>query len=219
MKRKNKKNKPNILKIIFIFFIIILLISLFLFNVLQQRLVPIIENLSTTHGKSIINNSINLTISKIVENNKIIQSDFYTLNTDDNNNVTSIEINTLLINSICGALSENVLNSLENESNKTLVIPFSSMVNAPLINNLGPNIPINMVPIGNVDTNYETSFSEAGINQTTFEMWINLDITMQVVNPINTIKIHITRKIPIVTTIINGNVPSYFGNIYGDSFQ
>ncbi len=209
--KKKKKSKKNFGRNFLLFLIFIISLSLFLFNVLQQRLVPIIENLSTTHGKSIINTSINTTISNMVADDNLTQSSFYTINTDKSNNVTSIEINTFLINSVCGILSENVRDTLEHESNKSLIIPFSSMINAPLINNFGPNIPINMLPIGNVDTNYETSFSDAGINQTTFEIWINLEVTMQVINPINTIRIDIDKRVPLVTTIINGDVPSYLG--------
>ena len=87
---------------------------------------------------------------------------------------------------------------------------FSSITGINFFNTAGPKFKINVVPIGNALVDYETKFISAGINQTNFQVWLDIKFNSQVINPLNQKKFVFKKKIPLINTIINGTVPNTY---------
>ena len=68
-----------------------------------------------------------------------------------------------------------------------------------------------MIHKDDTKVDYETSFSQAGINQTNYKVWLTVEITLRMVNPLKSTDVTTTRKIMLIDTIIKGNIPqTYF---------
>lgn len=204
-KKKSKKSKNKIL-----FFLILITISTLVFIVFDTQLTNVINKMTSIYVKDYINKAINFELVKLTDDENISSKDFYTITYDKNNEIRAIELNTLLINKICGKISNNISTDLNNNEEKELLIPFSTFLDIPYFYGYGPNIPIDIYPIGNVDVNYFSNFNEAGINQSSLEIWIEVKAQIEVMNPITQNEIEISRRVPIVGTIINGTVPEGF---------
>lgn len=50
----------------------------------------------------------------------------------------------------------------------------------------------------------------AGINQTNYKIWLTVNITVSLANPIYSKNVNMTRKIMLVDTVIKGEVPSSY---------
>ena len=64
--------------------------------------------------------------------------------------------------------------------------------------------------MGSAEVDYETEFISAGINQTNYKIWLTVDITVSLANPLYSKRVNMTRKIMLVDTIIKGEVPSNY---------
>lgn len=73
--------------------------------------------------------------------------------------------------------------------------------------------------MGGTDVDYKTEFMSEGINQTNYKIWLTVNITVSLANPIYSKNVNMTRKIMLVDTVIKGEVPSsYLGVPLADLF-
>lgn len=215
MKKLNKYEKRLIIakrfKLISIFFTLIIIFTLIYFD-FDRRMDVATEILINTKSKSIITNTINSSMLSIFKKYNIKSTDLYTTNFNKKGELLTVDVNTVLINDICNTLSSEITNNLSNKTNDVISVPIFSLYDLTLIEGLGPVITNSILPTGSVEVTYDTSFKEAGINQTNFDLWLNVTCTLEMASPITKSETVQTRKIPIISTIINGNVPSYYTN-------
>lgn len=202
-KRFFKRIKYTVILILFIY------IFFSIYNVIANRIIATTNSVTKIKTQSIVNESLNRTLSSIIEEQNIELSNFYKVNLDENGEIKTIDVNTLLINEISNSLSDNLLQEFENNENLTFKIPLFSLFNSTFINDNGPMIKLSLLPIGNVNVTHETSFTSAGINQTNFQVWLNVECYIQMTNPVSEEIVVEKRRIPLVNTLINGNVPDY----------
>lgn len=204
-----KRTKKNFLIPLIIFCIIFLFIAF----VADKK---IFDN-AIIQSKFVINNMINCAITAAVDEaikkNNIESSDFCSVNSN-NNQINSVVTNTVLINKFCNELAVCIPQEFLKLGYGQIKIPlgaiFSSVSGFNLFNTLGPCVKIRIVPAGNALIDYETKFISAGINQTNFQIWLNVRFNSQIVNPLQKKEIVFQKKVPLVNTIINGSVPNAY---------
>ena len=92
-------------------------------------------------------------------------------------------------------------------------MPLGAALGLTLFAGSGPRIPISIVPVGTVQTDFETEFEACGINQTRHEISLEATTTMRIVIPTGTDTIQVTSTIPIAESIIVGTVPESYVNV------
>jgi sporulation protein YunB len=118
--------------------------------------------------------------------------------------------NTQQINLFCANLNKKINTAMQTLPYEKILIPLGAASNSNFFANWGPQIPFTLMPGGEITSDYETSFVTAGINQINYKIWINVAIEIQIVNPLYSEKITLTKKIMLVDTIIGGKVPDLF---------
>jgi len=118
-------------------------------------------------------------------------------------------------------LSKNLLTNTDIELLRegiVLEIPLGIVTDNSLLTNLGPKIPLRLSFTGEVESYISTSIDEYGINNALITIFVNIDVSEQVILPIESKKITVSQKIPIAIKIINGVVPNYYwGDIASNS--
>lgn len=84
-----------------------------------------------------------------------------------------------------------------------------------ILSGRGPNIPIKMSTIGNVETELVSQFSHAGINQTLHRIYLNVNCKVTILTPFDTIEENITNQVLIAEAVIVGEVPSNYYSLNG----
>ena len=93
-------------------------------------------------------------------------------------------------------------------------VSIGSITGNPLFANIGPKIPLNLKPIGNVTAEVTTNITEYGLNNALIEVSIELETTTIIQMPFLSKKITVKNKIPLTMEIIQGIIPGYYLN-YG----
>ncbi len=214
MKKINRHNMRKLslqIKSIFILLIIITIFILF-FKDLNKKIDSASKDLLKIKSKSIISRIVNSTLEDILKTKNLKSTDLYTSVYSQNGDLLQININTLLVNNICNTLSENITTEFLTNKSDVIVLPILSLYNFNIPVPFSPTITSPVIPIGNVDVSYDTSFTTAGINQTKFELWLTIDCQLQTANPLTDEVFIENRRVPLISTIINGNVPTYLNN-------
>ena len=90
-------------------------------------------------------------------------------------------------------------------------ISIGNIFNNNFLANIGPRIPLKMNLNGNVDVEIKNKITEYGMNNALIEIFIEITVSPVIVMPFVSEEITVVNRIPIVTEIIQGDIPdSYF---------
>ena len=212
MRKKHHRRPPvrhgnQIKAVLLIIVMVVALGAAYFFAMFDKRFFPAAIEIASISAQANINKLIDDSIKKITADMGLNSSDFYVKSLDNDGKVNSLSANTLLINEVCAELAVGVSQSLSNAGPEVVGIPIGSLLGIDMFANTGPAYKVKILPRGNATVDYETSFVAAGINQINFQIWLNIESKVQIVNPLQSREMIISRKISLVNTVINGEVP------------
>lgn len=190
------------------FFIIIILgiIFLILFEIIANKFVmPICE----TYAKNSINNILSSALSENLLN-VVAYDDLVEIEQDAQGNVLLIKNNTLKMNQIIGAGSGIAEETLSKMEKMGMGIPIGYIIGSNLLNEYLPKIKFKFRQLSNVSTEFESTFEEAGINQTIHRIYLKLEAEVLLIFPGFSKEILVDSSIPLCETIIIGKVPNSY---------
>jgi sporulation protein YunB len=193
---------------------ITLIIAIFLFllnfisNYFSRRVDVYVAQKARLEASKIISEAISESVLPHIDMDTLIKM------MGEDSKIDSIYINTYQINEIMAKTSLTIqreLDKIENDEKlNNLVVPFSIILGDFLLYEYGPDIYINIYPVGSAFCDVVTTFDNYGINNTLLEINIVVDITLATVIPLQKQLIDVRTKIPIVVQVIQGKVPTYY---------
>ena len=129
---------------------------------------------------------------------------------DLNGNITALKTNMSEVN----RLKTDILNLINDEilsmDTTDLGIPIGSLILPELLSGKGPEIPVQILSIRNSEGSFESSFTEAGINQTLQQltMHVSVDVSILVLGAAESFTV--SSQVVVAETIIVGKVPDTF---------
>ena len=84
-----------------------------------------------------------------------------------------------------------------------------------ILSGTGPNVPIKIAIMGNVDTEVKSEFINQGINQTLHRIYLNLDCKMKIITPLQNFDRNIINQVIIAEHVIIGNIPDTYYELEG----
>ncbi|MBD3108788.1 sporulation protein YunB [Bacillus sp. AGMB 02131] len=90
-------------------------------------------------------------------------------------------------------------------------IPLGVATNVNLFANSGPEVPVRLSLVRDVDSQIRTKMTHSGINNTFFELFVDIEVEMQIVIPFYSDREPIKQSVKIGDYFIEGEVPSYYG--------
>lgn len=195
------------IKIILIISFILFLLN-FISNYFSRRVDVYVAQKARLEVSKIISETISASVLPYIDLDNLIKM------VGEDSEINSIYINTYQINEIMAKASlaiQNELNKIENDEQlNNLVVPFSIILGDFLLYEYGPDIYINIYPVGSALCDVVTTFNDYGINNTLLEISIIVDITLATVIPLQKQIIDVRTRIPIVVQVIQGKVPTYY---------
>lgn len=226
--RRIKRRK--ILKTKDLFILISILISMFSFvflKLVDKALVPILHNYAESETITLITLLINESI-KNYSNSDFINESIKTV-TNSNNEIISIDFDTLSINRSLYEITENIQYNLKSIENKKSVlptkyeifdeegriiyfIPMGVLMGNSILSNIGPKIPVSASVIGDVISNLRTETSSYGINNSLIKIYVDIDVSAMMVLPFTSKRFNIKNEVLIGMKVVQGSVPEYYGS-------
>ncbi|MGG7160677.1 sporulation protein YunB [Clostridium baratii] len=200
-KAQTKRYKSFIVIIIALFIVFNLLLTLF-----DKKVMPSVLNISETMMRAEAIKTIN-TVSVEVFDEETSKKDIVKIERDKNNKINSISADTMLLNKLSSEIAIRCNERLEELGAKGIEVPLGWMTDKSVYYNLGPKITIEMEPLGNIESSYESVFESAGINQTRHKIYLNVKAKIKIIIPMYTKELEVDAQIPLSETIIVGEIP------------
>lgn len=198
--------------------ILILALIGWAFVSLRARLWPVVRSLAQTQVINTASDLINDAILEQIMEGEIQYDRIVYFEKDLNGRITALKTNMAEVN----RLKTETLNIINDEilaqDTEHLGVALGSLILPEFFSGKGPLIPVRILAIRNSDANFESFFTEAGINQTLqqLSMDVIVDVTILVLGQTETFTV--SSQMVVAETIIVGEVPATYlqtGGQYG----
>ena len=129
--------------------------------------------------------------------------------------IIAINANIIELNKLSSEISYKIQEKLNNLDKVSVEIPVGTMVGLHILSGYGPDVKIKLVPMGNIETKFDTEFASEGINQTKHTIYMNIQSTITVVAPFIGSSVECNSTVTVAETIIVGDIPDTYYNIEG----
>ena len=129
---------------------------------------------------------------------------------DNNGQVALLSANTVRMNQLADRAGSAALRRLGSMTSEQVSVPLGAAMGLSLFAGSGPGIPVSIVPVGSVRTEFATEFEACGINQTRHKVYLSLTASIRIVIPTGTKTAKVTANMLVTESIIVGGVPEGF---------
>jgi sporulation protein YunB len=219
-----------VLLLSFVFFLLSTAFGIWVVNKgIEPTLMQIAESETRNIAAIVINKAITKRTTNIGEDDKVIEfipstngkASNATLNTDLINRVlaeTTTQIQKNLRTAKSGDLASlEQLTDMEIETDEEKAsdgivwyVPLGQATQIALLGNLGPKIPVKFTAIGDVRPDVKIESKPMGINNTWVDVFIHIEVSVQIITPFATEITKIEQSIPVGNSLIHGDVPQFY---------
>lgn len=129
---------------------------------------------------------------------------------DANGQVALLSANTMRMNQLADKAGKAAQHMLETMSSEQVSVPLGAALGLTIFAGSGPRIPVSIVPVGSITTNFDTEFEACGINQTRHKVFLTVTAKIRIVIPNGAKTTEVTVNMLVAESIIVGAVPEGF---------
>jgi sporulation protein YunB len=214
-KNLKKLKKIKVLVIVCLIIFIPLIIVSFADNYYSDRTTMYIGKQIELASTKTLQEVINRNVLNEVNSNELVN-----INYSDTSNISSVIINTKLVNNILNDaynVMDEVFNNHLEEYFVDLEIPLGTLVSKSIFSGMGPNIKIPITPVGSYKLDILTNTISYGINNSLIELYLKINMDIEALIPLQKEKFPTETKIIILSQVIQGEVPKYYYSSNGDA--
>ena len=202
-KRRNKSKKRLILGIITI------IVTLMLIDI-QIR--PLVKSVAASQAQIISTKAISEAIEHELARIDIDYSDLVTIQKCEDGSICAISTNVQKTNTLKSAVTLAIEGQISHTTPKTVSIPLGTLTGVELFTGRGPMIKMKISLPSSTITDFRSEFTEAGINQTKHQIYINVHTDVHALIPGYPTNTTVDTDIMVAETIIVGDVPHVFAS-------
>lgn len=198
---------------IFLRLVAVLLIIAVLAVAVDKKLYPVVKDFAVTKAQIFANTTINEAVSDYMEAENLSYSDIIIVSRNSEGRVDSAEANTVLINKIKTAVVARVREKIPDEEYSYISIPLGSLSGSSYLSGRGPAIRVKVKLASNVRVDFESCFTDAGINQTLHSINIKVTSNVYILLPYSSCSATFSTDYLIGQSVIVGAVPDAYTNV------
>ncbi len=213
----NRVSKRKISGVLVFFLILFLLLGNAIYFLKIVR--PVTEQLAKNQAKVVAELATHRAIDKLFAGKSY--DEIVTLSRTEEGIITAIESNMTRVNQLKAQAALAITEEIAKEEKMTVAVPLGTLMGYDLLSGIGPRIPMELMPYGNTMVDFESSLSASGINQTLLSITLKVETSVSVILPTGSTSQKIETQIPVVQTVIVGQVPENYVSIdrMGEAFE
>ena len=172
----------------------------------NARLRPILFELAITQTS----NCITAAIDRAVSEQAISYNDLVSLERSASGEIVALTSNMAQANILRAQLLETTLDALKNLETMEFMIPLGTIFDWDMLSGRGPDIGVCVLYTGTASSEFENSFSSAGINQTCHQIVFRVQAEISILLPGRQEKATVDTRVCVAETIIVGKVPETY---------
>ncbi|MBQ4266092.1 MAG: sporulation protein YunB [Clostridia bacterium] len=189
--------------------LLLALVLLVLFLLIDRNFKPVVFSLAEARSAAMASQVLYGALAEAIEEG-VAYGDLMTVRMDERGQVALLTANTMQMNRLADRAGEAALRRLNNMSSERVTVPLGAALGVTLFAGSGPGIPVSIVPIGSIATEFATEFEACGINQTRHKVYLQVKASIRIVIPTGAKTTQVTANMLVAESIIVGAVPEGF---------
>ena len=185
------------------------LLLLAVFLLIDRNFKPLVFSLAEARSAAMASQVLNGALAEAIEDG-IAYEDLMTVRMDERGQVALLMANTMRMNQLADHAGQAALRRLNNMSSERVTVPLGAALGMTLFAGTGPGIPVSIVPIGSIATDFATEFEACGINQTRHKVYLKVTASIRIVIPTGAKTTEVSANMLVAESIIVGGVPEGF---------
>ncbi len=212
--RRQNRKYSRLFKYIRRSVIVFIAFNLGLIFLCESKLETFVPEYVRTQAELMSSTAVNDAVQHTLEAFDCTYNDLAVIKYSDSGSIKAIETDTLLLDKIKIATSKAAQNEIEKIHDCGVNIPLGAFTDIAILSNSGPDININTSITGSFNSEVVSTFEQAGLNQTVHH--IKLVLTSKIITTSLDYVGYITftTDYEIAQTVIVGEIPSSYGNLY-----
>jgi len=174
---------------------------------------PFVFTYAKSEAETIILNATNEAVLNILDENDISYSDISNVSRDADGIITGIEIDIEKINRLKSQISNELSKIVSDNDKYDLYIPMGTLFGSEYTTGYGPKIRFKMQLTETAILDFESKFTQAGINNVLHQIIIKIDVKSSVLMMGATDGFGVSTTALAAQTVIAGTVPDSFTNV------
>ena len=171
---------------------------------------PAVVALSQEKIRSIATQTISEVVGDVLSQGNYTYDDLVEVSYSSENKVSQISTNSTQVNLLVREVTAKVQEKFDQLDSACVNVNLGSFTGIPFLFGYGPEITLNLVPVGTVQTSFESKFVSAGINQTLHSLYFDVNAILGLILPGATQNFDTTLQVLICESVIVGEIPSIY---------
>lgn len=197
--------------IVFVLLFSILAIFLFIYNTCYSGT---IKEKARVRANYVAISAINKATEELLSESQFDEKSFIVTGSKTDGTISSVTLNAKTTNLFKAKLSQKILDTIKNYDKEIIeMAPLSSygFYFVPF----GIRVPVYVVPIEILSTDFRSALTESGINQTLYKLCVDVKISVKLLLPVGSETFEVKTTVPLVQTVIVGDIPDSYTNVEG----
>jgi len=205
-KYRRKRKKPAI---IVLSSVILLLVAVIVY--IRLVVTPVVKSVAEENVRALTVSTVSNAVSSVLKDEPAFV-DMVEYGHDANGDVNNIRINASRVNAVVQRSVAKTQSDLTDMKTNGVNIPIGSLSGVTFLSGRGPNVNVNVIPVGSVEAKLRSEFLEIGINQTIHKIYLSLDSTVKVIIPGASNVVKSNAEVLLIESVVIGKVPDTYLN-------
>lgn len=170
---------------------------------LDLRLSAVVSTIALAQASNLFTETIT---NHIMEEN-LAYDQFVNMERNSNGDIIALTTNVSTMNQMRSTLIATVLESLEGVDISVIEVPLGSILQSEFFWAKGPTIQARAMSVGTISAEFQSEFSNSGINQTLHRIYLDITVPIHLMMAGNTIETTVETQLCVSETVIVGVVP------------
>lgn len=180
---------------------------------MRLSVAPLVQELAKARVANKASSIINDAVEAQLRNDNIDYDAIVFLEKDRNGAITALKTNINEINRLKTEILSVIDTMLLDLDVNDVGLPLGSLILPEFFSGTGPVLPVKVMSISTSDADFYNEFTEAGINQTSHRIDMEVRITMTILTPVGTESVTATSTVVVAETVIVGTVPGSYVDV------
>ncbi|MGI6728165.1 MAG: sporulation protein YunB [Anaerovoracaceae bacterium] len=193
----------------FLLMIVLLILVGYSIYFTEKVVKPTIVSVGEVKARAMVIQTIN-DVVRIKFTEDIQSADLLDIITDEEGKVSMVKADSAAMTQLAYDLATRIQNQMKSLGEERVVIPLGTIMGSHVLSQTGPRVRLKVMPLGTSKVSFNTEFEEAGINQTKYKIYLNVESKAKVLVPFSTNDIEVETALLVAETIIVGDVPQTY---------
>lgn len=179
-----------------------------LIGMFEAKLRPVAVAAARTQVQNTVTTVLEQEMSGLLADCEVSYDDLITVQRDGDGRITALQSNMASMNQLRSSLIRAALEHLRKVHVDDIKIPAGSLSNFVFFWGQGPGIRVRSMSVGAIKAEFESRFSDAGVNQTHHQVWLHISVPMNVLLPNGPLEVPVDTRFCLAETVIVGQIPN-----------